>query len=257
MKTKFIKILFTLFITLSLSGQYTIVSAVALNEGAEDQYLKLEEFYGPAHDLAIEKGLQTLQAVFKVTSETDAENGPHYIIVTGFNSKEQLDNYTSGNVNYLDLAVEAYKGKMSKRAVTRMMNTTGSESKERRNYITQGVDQTIWSGGDLKPGDTMSLTPTQALNDDFENYETKVWKPIAEKNILSGNLRQWILVEAIDRTENAYDNWSHFAWNLRVENPGEGYFPSGFKWDKIWEGIESSRDMGDGTELTCIYSTED
>ena len=46
MKTKFIKLLFTLFITLSLSAQYTIVSAVALNEGAEDQYLKLEEFYG-------------------------------------------------------------------------------------------------------------------------------------------------------------------------------------------------------------------
>ena len=64
MKTKFIKLLFTLFITLSISAQYTIVSAVALNEGAEDQYLKLEEFYGPAHDLAIEKGLQTLQAVF-------------------------------------------------------------------------------------------------------------------------------------------------------------------------------------------------
>ena len=91
----------------------------------------------------------------------------------------------------------------------------------------------------------------------LKKYETEVWKPVAEKNILSGNLRQWILVEAIDRTENAYDNWSHFAWNLRVENPGEGYFPSGFKWDKLWEGIESSRDMGDGTELTCIYSTED
>ena len=81
--------------------------------------------------------MKTLQAVFKVTSETDAENGPHYIIITGFNSKEQLDNYKSGNVNYLDLAVEAYKGKMSSRAVTRMMNTTGKKVKKEEIIITQ------------------------------------------------------------------------------------------------------------------------
>ena len=47
--------------------------------------------------------------------------------------------------------------------------------------------------------------------DDFENYETKVWKPVAEKNILMGNLRQWALVEAIGRSENAYDNWTHLV----------------------------------------------
>ena len=87
---------------------------------------------------------------------------------------------------------------MSSRADTRMMNSTGSESKERRNYITQGVDQTIWSGGDLKPGDTMNLTPTQALNDDFENYETKFWKPYIEKAIIKGQHRWWALSKVID-----------------------------------------------------------
>ena len=254
MKTKFIKLLFTLFFTLSLSAQYTIVSAVALNEGAEDQYLKLEEFYGPAHDLAIEKGLQTLQAVFKVTSETDAENGPHYIIVTGFNSKEQLDNYTSGNVNYLDLAVEAYKGKMSSRAVTRMMNTTGSESKERRNYITQGVDQTIWSGGDLKPGDTMNLTPTQALNDDFENYETKFWKPYIEKAIMKGQHRWWALSKVIDTNENAYDTVSHFFWNMSVE--GSNWWSEidqdDFKFQKLQEGLNAASQHADQISLELV-----
>ena len=93
--------------------------------------------------------------------------------------------------------------------------------------------------------------------DDFENYETKVWKPVAEKNILMGNLRQWALVEAIGRSENAYDNWSHLVWNLRAENPGEWYSPSGFKWDKLWEGIESARDMADARINLCMVSAED
>ena len=37
----------------------------------EDQYLELEEFFGPVHDLAIKKGIQDLQAVFKVVSTSD------------------------------------------------------------------------------------------------------------------------------------------------------------------------------------------
>ena len=32
----------------------------------EDQYLALEAFFGPIHDLAIEKGMLNFQGVFKV-----------------------------------------------------------------------------------------------------------------------------------------------------------------------------------------------
>ena len=243
----------SLFLTLSLSAQYSIISAVALNDGAEDQYLKLEEFFGPAHDLAVERGFQTFQAVFKVTSETDAENGPHYVIVTGFNSKDQLDDYTSGNVNYAELATEAYKGKMSSRAVARMMNTVGSESKERRNYTLQGVDQTIWAGGDLQPGDTMSLTPTQALSDDFENYETMFWMPYIEKAILNGQHRYWGLSKVIDKTENAYDGISHFFWNVSVE--GSNWFnevDQDFKFQKLQEGLNAASQHADPITLELV-----
>lgn len=243
----------SLFLTLSLSAQYSIISAVALNDGAEDQYLKLEEFFGPAHDLAVERGFQTFQAVFKVISETDAENGPHYVIVTGFNSKDQLDDYTSGNVNYEELATEAYRGKMSSRAVARMMSTVGSESKERRNYTLQGVDQTIWAGGDLQPGDTMSLTPTQALSDDFENYETMFWMPYIEKAILNGEHRYWGLSKVIDKTENAYDGISHFFWNISVE--GSNWFnevDQDFKFQKLQEGLNAASQHADPITLELV-----
>ena len=73
------------------------------------------------------------------------------------------------------------------------------------------VDFTIRAGGKIKKEIKLTINLMNKKTDDFENYETEVWKPVAEKNILKGNLRQWILVEAIDRSENAYDNWTHMA----------------------------------------------
>jgi hypothetical protein len=135
-----------------------------------------------------------------------------------------------------------------------MLDQTGSESKERRTYQLKGVAATILAGGDIKKGDKMSVNFMNKKTDDFENFETQVWKPVAEKNILAGNLRQWILVEAISRSENAYSGWTHLVFNVQSENPGEPVMMSGFKWDKLWEGIESSRDMSESDELVCVYS---
>ena len=47
-----------------------------------------------------------------------------------------------------------HKGKISAKRVERIMSNVGSESKDRRNYHLETVDSTIWSGGDLEPGDT-------------------------------------------------------------------------------------------------------
>ena len=39
------------------------------------------------------------------------------------------------------------------------------------------------AGGDDKPGDIATLNLMAKKTDDFEQYESEVWKPIAEKNI--------------------------------------------------------------------------
>ena len=44
------------------------------------------------------------------------------------------------------------------------------------------------------------------------------------------------------------------VFNLQAENPGEWSGESGFEWEKLWEGIESSRDMTDPSILTCVMS---
>lgn len=245
----------TLLFSFSLSAQYAVMSAVDLNEGGEQEYLALEEFFSAINKEAVKQGLQTGQYVYKRTpKEGDEANAPEYFIFNTYSSMEQMQQ----GINWQDLALKVYKGKMSKRAIMRMFdNSRYNAEKERRSYVFKVVDATIRAGGALRVGDKGTINLMNKKSDDFESYESEVWKPVAEKNILLGNLRHWVLVEAIDRSENAYDGWTHMVWNLGAKNPGEWNVPSGFKWDKLWEGIESSRDMADSTELTCVYSTED
>ena len=49
---------FILFFSFSLNAQYAVMSAVDLNDGAEEDYLKLEKFWSGIHQEAINQGLQ-------------------------------------------------------------------------------------------------------------------------------------------------------------------------------------------------------
>jgi len=252
---KKIILLFTLLFAFNASAQYNILSAVQLNEGQEEQYLALEAFMGPVHDLAIEKGIQQWQSVWKVTSEI-GENGPHYIINTGFSSKEQIDafNKSWADGDWLALAIEAHKGKISARRVERIMNNLGSESKERRNYHLSTVDMTIWYGASLEPGDTFVITPTQAQNDDFENYESLFWKPYVEKAIINGKHGFWRLAKVYERNENAYEGITHFFFNRFVEGGSmtDGIPTDSFKFNKLQEGLNAASQHSDPITLELV-----
>jgi hypothetical protein len=253
---KKIILLLTLLFTFNASAQYNILSAVQLNEGQEEQYLALEAFFGPIHDLAIEKGIQNSQAVWKITSESEDENAPHYIIMTGFSSKEQLDAYNNSWTadDWVALAKEAHKGSISSSRVERIMNNVGSESKERRNYHLKRVDRTIWAGGSLKPGDELILVPTQAQNDDFEKYESEFWKPYVEKAIINGKHRFWGLSKVYERSENAYEGMSHFFFNVFVEGGSmtDGIPADSFKFKKLQEGLNAASQHSDAITLELV-----
>ena len=253
---KNIILLLSLMFTFTASAQYGILSAVQLNEGAEDQYLALEAFFGPVHDLAIEKGIENFQAVWKVTSDSTDENAPHYIIYTGFESKEQLDAYNNSwtSEDWVALAKEAHKGSISASRVERIMNNVSNESKERRNYHLMSVDNTVFAGS-IEPGDIMTITPTKALNDDFENYETKFWKPYIEKAILMGQHRYWGLSKVYERTENAYEGMTHFFFNFPVEgsNWWDGVIDQdSFEFQKLQEGLNAASEHSDPITLELV-----
>merc|ERR1712072_1658226 len=104
--------------------------AIDLKDGAEDDYLKLEEFYSEIHKEGLKQGLRSGWSVWKRTpQEGDEANQAEYVIFDNFSSTEQMEGNGTSNE---ELAQIAYKGKMSKRAITKMLETTGSYSKERR-----------------------------------------------------------------------------------------------------------------------------
>jgi len=49
---------FILLFSLSLNAQYAVMSAVDLNEGAEEDYLKLEEFWSAIHQSHLMHNMQ-------------------------------------------------------------------------------------------------------------------------------------------------------------------------------------------------------
>ena len=125
---KKIILLFTVLFSFSVNAQ-TVMWAVDLNDGAEDDYLKLEQFYSEIHKEALKQGLRSGWSVWKRTpQEGDEANAAEYIIFDNFSSKEQMEGNGADNA---ELAQIAYKGKMSKRAITKMLEKTGSYSKEK------------------------------------------------------------------------------------------------------------------------------
>tara|TARA_X000000368_G_scaffold395362_1_gene362742 strand:- start:63 stop:833 length:771 start_codon:yes stop_codon:yes gene_type:complete len=243
-----------LLFTATINAQYAIISAVDLNEGTENDYLQTEKFWGPLHKKAIEDGVQTQQAVWKVIQTNDQRDNPaDYFIITGFSSKEQLANYSSAD--YGAYAQEVYKGKMSRRAITRMFEASNNSSNERRNYHIEAVSRTILAGGDLEPGDRMSITSTIAKSDDFESWESEIIKPMVEKEILMGQHRYWGLAKVYERTDNAYKNATHFFFNIGVPDvPRTGWESMGdtFEGTKLREGVQSASDHQNFVTLELV-----
>ena len=76
-----------LVFSFSLNAQYVIMTAVDLNEGAEQDYLELEEFYSEIHKEAVKQGLRSGQSVWKRTpKEGDEDSAPEYFIFDNFSS---------------------------------------------------------------------------------------------------------------------------------------------------------------------------
>ena len=51
-------------------------------------------------------------------------------------------------------------------------------------------------------------------NDDYENYEKFVFKPIFLDKVMNGNMMWWGLTKIIDRSDSAYKDVTHFTWRV-------------------------------------------
>jgi hypothetical protein len=149
------------------------------------------------------------------------------------------------------------KGKMSSRTVNSIVKNGDNLKKQDRQYSIQLIDATVFTGGDLKKGDKMSFVTMTQKEGDYEQYESEVWKPVFEREILRNNFRWWALTKIVDRNEPAYQKPTHFVWNISVKNAKPFIEENNFHSIKMQSEsmMDSYREMSEPSELTLVDIT--
>ena len=252
------KILITLLITLplSLSAQYAIVDFFVLNEGMEEEYIALEELWQIYHQNTIDNGDKIFWSVWKRESkEDDGEFAAHYVTINQFASMEDLENENK-NFDFekvVSSIKSSMKGKMSSRKIDKILNV--ETKKQMRRYVLRLNDATPLQGS-IELGDVMKGSAMIKKDNDYEQYESNVAKLYFQDNIKKGNLRWWAFTEIIERSEDAYDDLTHFTWSIRVQGTkmekDYSLFGNKFTWDKLSKLVSNSRDVKGSNKLTLI-----
>ena len=254
-------LLILLVFPITLSAQYALADFVVINEGMDADYHKLEKVWGAWHQNSIDKGEKTGWAVWKRTpNDNDDENAAHYVVFNQFSSKEKMEDYINGGDDFsINSAISTMKSKLKGMSTSSIRKIVQSEQKIKRqvrSYTLQIVDATPLVGGDIKIGDKMSFATMSQKEDDYEEYESNVWKPYFLDEVMRNNHRWWALTKIVDRNENAYKKPSHLVWNIGVENPKEFLIKDDFISNKMRGMMDTYREMGKTQELTLIYKTD-
>jgi|TARA_B110000444_G_scaffold138882_1_gene130376 hypothetical protein len=253
-------LLILLVFPITLSAQYALADFVVINEGMDADYHKLEKVWGAWHQNSIDKGEKTGWAVWKRTpNDNDDENAAHYVVFNQFSSKEKMEDYINGGDDFsINSAISTMKSKLKGMSTSSIRKIVQSEQKIKRqvrSYTLQIVDATPLVGGDIKIGDKMSFATMSQKEDDYEEYESNVWKPYFLDEVMRNNHRWWALTKIVDRNENAYKKPSHLVWNIGVENPKEFLIKDDFISNKMRGMMDTYREMGNAQDLTLIYKT--
>ena len=260
---KKIVLIITCFIFSISNSQYATSSFVTLNEGMEDAYLEIEKLWSEYHKEAVKKGHKNSWSIWRVDptgyeDKIDKSRIPHFMILETYESNKQLDDEFArydkkGMMEIKSFIKKKMKGKISSSKVEKILSR--NVEKERRGYIHQGLAATPFTGGSLKPGDEMQLTPMQQLQDDYEKYETEFYQKVFSDNVMKGNHRYWGFSKIIGRSDNALKISTHAAWNLGFE--GKDFeFPQDFVSKKIMEITDDARKMYNATRLELVLHVE-
>ena len=199
-------------------------------------------------------GYITQWSVWKRTPRANDEGWAQYFVMIRRNAKQDKMDQN----NWEKAAAKAFKGK-SKKAINRMLSNEGIV-KEMRSRTYKVVSSTGWRGLEWEIGDKAYFHYMTQKNEDFVAYETAVWKPIAQQQILDGYIKYWGLSELIgsnDVTKALESTSTHIAFNFptKKENTTEFKPAEDFLGKKAWNALLDSREMLPAEELTLIYST--
>ena len=235
-------------------AQSTTMLAMLLEDGKEESYLKLEENWQKVNEALVAEGYITQWSVWKRTPREGDDGWAQYFVMIRRNTEQDKMDQN----NWEQLAKKVFKGKSTK-AINRILSNEGIV-KEMRSRTYKLVSSTGWRGLEWEIGDKSSFHYMTQKNEDFVAYETAVWKPIAQQQILDGYIKYWGLSELIgsnDVTKALESTATHIAFNFptKKENSTGLELAEDFLSKKAWSALLESREMLPAEELTLIYST--
>ena len=258
-------ILLIVFLPLSISAQYAVASFFVVNEGMEKEYEKLELAWSIFRQNQIDKGQKMNWAVWKIDPRKDERaNAADYVVFNQFQTKEEMDKYLAGDPNFSFSAAASImrrgmKG-MSKSSIIRLITPSKNNiKKEARTYQIQVLDATPFTGGDLKIGEKINMGAMIQKSDDYEQMESNIYKPYVLEQVKNGLHRGWAFAKIIDKSENAFNDITHFTFNIPVEGAKWPAFfvENEFITKKLTNMMMNSRDTPyGGAELTLMMQKQ-
>jgi hypothetical protein len=239
-------------------AQTTTMIAVVLEDGKEQEYLNYEKNWHKVANEMVKDNLIVQWSVWKRTPRDGDDNWAQYYVFRR-TSKEQDSNQDT--TSWKESAKRALKGK-SQRTIDKLLSSEGIV-KENRSRTYKWVSGTGWRGLEWEIGDKGYFHFMKQNNNDFENYENSVWKPIAQQQILDGYRKFWGLAKIIsknDYSKKLESGFTHIAFNFMTNKK----MPQGLSYNliedeflrkKASEGLQASREMLPSEELTLVYST--
>ena len=230
-------------------AQYVTAEFVVLNDGTDSDYNQLEKVWKVYHQKSVDSAEKLGWSVWKRTPKEGDDGWAQYYVVVGNNDEKQLsqDEWAP----FMQKAL----GK-SQRAISKMMDGSGIVAEARPLQISW-VGGTIYAGSSIKPGDKMYFHYMTQKNENFEDLELNVWKPIAEEQILEGIRKFWGLAKVDNKSENFPGDATHIAFNIMNGDTFSQTQNTTPNWDyettQLMGLVQESREMLDAEELTCIY----
>ena len=130
-----------LLVTFSINAQTWQLEAIKLKEGSEKEYLETEKFWEKVKKLAVKEDKLRAWYVFKNITKVEEGKARRYdYFVCNFYKDEAEMN---SNVDMLDLAMRAHKGKLSKSKIRYNFQNWESAREYTNIYTLERIDQTI------------------------------------------------------------------------------------------------------------------
>jgi hypothetical protein len=250
-------LLLTILFSSSLFSQLITYTSVRLDEGQNEDYIKIEDFWSKIHESTIAQDLATgwmIWEVIKEEGDEKASSRPDFLIMNFYKDSIQKNKPR----NFYEIGRAAYP-KLSKKKFDKIWE--GGPYGERNIYELERLDNTNWIFGELEIGTVIQFNAFKQLDDSYERYEMEFYKKWHEKGILNGARKWWEFNKILSRNLNTVTSLEDEPTHITIDIYGreipedeweDAWGTPTFMDQMMWNNGSKTREMLDQANLKLV-----